>query len=64
MINCDLELMIDNFKNKKYIHFIGPTTIECNLNILEDIRINYIQKMKNQNYQKDIDLTNVKIKKK
>lgn len=47
MINCDLELMIDNFKNKKYIHFIGPTTIECNLNILEDIRINYIQKIKN-----------------
>ena len=64
MINCDLEHMIDNFKNKKYIHFIGSTTVESNLDILENIRINYIQKMKNQNYQKDIDLTNVKIKKK
>ena len=64
MINCDLEHMIDNFKNKKYIHFIGSTTVESNLDILENIRINYIQKMKNQNYQRDIDLTNVKIKKK
>ena len=49
MINCDLEHMIDNFKNKKYIHFIGSTTVESNLDILENIRINYIQKMKNQN---------------
>lgn len=64
MIYYDLEHMIDNFKNKKYIHFIGSTTVESNLDILENIRINYIQKMKNQNYQRDIDLTNVKIKKK
>ena len=64
MINCDLERMIDDFKNKKYIHFIGPTTIECNLDILDNIKKNYIQKMKNQNYQRDLDLTNVKIKKK
>lgn len=64
MINSELEHMIDDFKNKKYIHYVGPTTIECNLDILENIRKNYIQKMKNQNYQKDLDLTNVKIKKK
>ena len=63
MINCDLEHMINDFKNKNYIHFIGSTTIENNLDILDNIKKNYIQKMKNQNYQRDIDLTNMKIKK-
>ena len=64
MINSELEHMIDDFKNKKYIHYVGTTTIECNLDILATIKENYIQKMKNQNYQRDLDLTNVKIKKK
>ena len=64
MINCDLEHMIDDFKNKKCIHFVGSTTVESNLDILENIKKNYIQKMKDQNYQRDIDLTNMKIKKK
>ena len=64
MLNCDFEHMIYDFKNKNYKHFIGSTTFESNLDILETIKKDYIQKLKNQNYPRDVDLTNVKIKKK
>ena len=56
--------MIDDLNNKKNIHYVGPTTFECNLDILKTIKENYIQKMINKNYENDIDLTNIKIKKK
>ena len=64
MIEFVIDQMIDDLNNNKNIHYVGPTTYECNLDILKTIKKNYIQKMINKNYINDIDLTNIKIKKK